>query len=174
MTIALAALAGTGAGSPQMQTADTAAAHALYQQHIATRGLVEQVRTVADGLTTAHPDMVEARRLLGCLDAHLLPHERAEEATLLPALGRATGGPEAAATLSRSHAEIEHQVARLRRLLSSIDEENVEPDDVVDVRGILYGLYAILRLHNAQEEETAFSLLPPTELDVAMVSSGVG
>jgi hypothetical protein len=30
----------------------------------------------------------------------------------------------------------------------------------VDLRRLLYGLYAILRLHNAQEEEEAFSLVP--------------
>ena len=33
-------------------------------------------------------------------------------------------------------------------------------DDVVELRRCLYGLYAVLRLHNAQEDESAFSLLP--------------
>jgi hypothetical protein len=36
----------------------------------------------------------------------------------------------------------------------------VEPEDIVELRRLLYGLYAILRLHNAQEEEGAFSLVP--------------
>ena len=31
---------------------------------------------------------------------------------------------------------------------------------MIDVRRLLYGLYAILRLHNAQEEEGPFSLIP--------------
>jgi len=34
-----------------------------------------------------------------------------------------------------------------------------EAEDVTDVRRLLYGLYAILQLHNAQEEEGAFSLV---------------
>jgi len=62
--------------------------------------------------------------------------------------------------MSRTHAEIEHQVSRLRRLLSDLDNDNVQPEDVVELRRLLYGLYAVLRLHNAQEEEGAFSLMP--------------
>ena len=33
-------------------------------------------------------------------------------------------------------------------------------EDVIELRRLLYGLYAVLRLHNAQEEEGAFSLVP--------------
>jgi hypothetical protein len=51
-------------------------------------------------------------------------------------------------------------VARLARLLEDISEEGVQPEDVVELRRLLYGLYGVLRLHNAQEDETAFSLLP--------------
>jgi hypothetical protein len=32
----------------------------------------------------------------------------------------------------------------------------------VELCRLLYGLYAVLRLHNAQEDEWAFSLLPDT------------
>jgi Hemerythrin HHE cation binding domain len=62
--------------------------------------------------------------------------------------------------MSRTHAEIEHQVAKLRRFLVGIDSETTPPEDVVELRRLLYGLYAVLRLHNAQEEEGAFSLVP--------------
>jgi hypothetical protein len=62
--------------------------------------------------------------------------------------------------LSRTHAEIEHQVGRLRRLLADLNDETVQPEDVVELRRLLYGLHAVLRLHNAQEEEGAFSLVP--------------
>ena len=36
----------------------------------------------------------------------------------------------------------------------------MQPEDVIELRRLLYGLYAVLRLHNAQEEEGAFSLVP--------------
>jgi hypothetical protein len=89
----------------------------------------------------------------------LLPHERVDEKVLVPIVNRALSR-NATAALSRTHAEIEHQVSRLRRLLTGLDNENVQPEDVVELRRLLYGLYAVLRLHNAQEEESAFSLVP--------------
>jgi hypothetical protein len=62
--------------------------------------------------------------------------------------------------MSRTHAEIEHQVRKLRRLLMGLDAGTTQSEDVVELRRLLYGLYAVLRLHNAQEEEGAFSLVP--------------
>ena len=46
------------------------------------------------------------------------------------------------------------------RLLQALAGEPTEPEDVIEFRRLLYGLYAVLRLHNAQEEEGAFSLVP--------------
>src|SRR6478672_11294110 len=85
--------------------------------------------------------------------------ERADEDELMPLVARALGGP-ATATMRRTHAEIEHQVSRLRRLLDGIDPDHVEPEDVTELRRLLYGLYAVCRLHNSQEEEGAFALVP--------------
>jgi hypothetical protein len=50
-------------------------------------------------------------------------------------------------------------VARLDRLLVQIGPGPATSDDVVELRRILYGLYAVLRLHNAHQDESAFSLL---------------
>ena len=100
------------------------------------------------------------RALLDRLEAELLPHERADEEILVPLVDRALGGTDATAAMSRTHAEIEHQVRKLRRLLNGLDSESTQPEDIVELRRLLYGLYAVLRLHNAQEEEGAFSLVP--------------
>ena len=48
---------------------------------------------------------------------------------------------------------------RLARLLDELDGQTPDPEDLAELRGLLYGLHAILRLHNAQEEEGAFSLV---------------
>ena len=100
------------------------------------------------------------RVLLGRLEGELLPHERADEELLVPLVDRALGGTDATAAMSRTHAEIEHQVSRLKRLLQALDGDPAEPEDAIELRRLLYGLYAVLRLHNAQEEEGAFSLVP--------------
>jgi hypothetical protein len=43
----------------------------------------------------------------------------------------------------------------------------VQTDDIVELRRLLYGLYGVLRLHNAQEDETAFSLIPEAPEPIA-------
>ncbi|MEV0267884.1 heavy metal translocating P-type ATPase [Hamadaea sp. NPDC050747] len=156
--IALTALLPTRTHTVRLPQADLAVATRLHAQHDAIRPLVEQIRVVADGLGAVPPDLASARRLVDQLDSDLLPHELAEEQQLLPILDRALG-PDPTGALSRTHAEIEHQVRRLRRACDDLGE-HPEPDELTDLRASLYGLYAILHLHNAQEEESAFSLMP--------------
>jgi len=143
-----------------MPTADIAIAQELRTEHDAVLAVVEQIRAVADQLSTQTCDLAPAHALFARLEGELLPHERADEALLVPLVDRALGSSDTTASMSRTHAEIEHQVSRLRRLLSDLDNDTVQPEDVVELRRLLYGLYAILRLHNAQEEEGAFSLVP--------------
>jgi hypothetical protein len=69
------------------------------------------------------------------------------------------GGSEALVGISRTHAEIEHQVLTLGRLVTAMAPGPLDPDDVLDLRRRLYGLYGVLRLHNAQEEEELYSLV---------------
>jgi iron-sulfur cluster repair protein YtfE (RIC family) len=159
IAIALTALLPAPSHTVAMKPADIATAQRLYAEHREVRPLVERVRTVADALNQPPYDLGPARELLDDLEVRLLAHERAEEAELLPIMARALGGVEATSGLSRTHAEIEHQIGRLRRTADDLAQE-AEPEDVTDIRRLLYGLYAILRLHNAQEEEGAFSLVP--------------
>jgi hypothetical protein len=143
-----------------MAPADVATALRLRAEHDAVLPLIEQIRSVADALSRRDDNLTPVRTLLDHLEGELLPHERADEEQLIPLVDRALGGTDATAAMSRTHAEIEHQVARLRRLLVGLDSETTGPEDVVELRRLLYGLYAVLRLHNAQEEEGAFSLVP--------------
>lgn len=158
IVLALTALLPGRTHTVVLPATDLATAQRLFAQHNAVRPLVEQVRTVADDLTVTDPDLTPLHRLLDRLETDLLPHERAEEAELLPIVARALG-PDPTGAFSRTHAEIEHQVRRLRRACEEMGERP-EPEEVTDLRAGLYGLYAILHLHNAQEEENAFSLMP--------------
>jgi hypothetical protein len=100
------------------------------------------------------------RALLTSLESELLPHEHHEEHELFPVMDKLFGGPDATAALSRTHAEIDLQVMRLHRVLAGFDGETIDAAELPALRQILYGLYGVLRLHNAQEEESLFSLLP--------------
>ena len=158
--IALRAVLPGAVHTIEMPAADVATALQLRAEHDAVLPLIEQIRSVADALSKRDCDLVPVRSLLDRLEGELIPHERADEALLIPLVDRALGGSDATAAMSRTHAEIEHQVVKLRRLLVGLDRESTRPEDVVELRRLLYGLYAVLRLHNAQEEESAFSLVP--------------
>ena len=160
MAIAMRAVLPGKVHTIAMPAADVALALRLRAEHDAVQPLIEQIRSVADALSSHEGDLTPVRSLLDHLDGELLVHERADEELLVPLVNRALGGSEATAAMSRTHAEIEHQVGRLRRLLEILAAEEVQPEDVVEIRRLLYGLYAVLRLHNAQEEEGAFSLVP--------------
>ncbi len=127
--------------------------------HAALSPIVDDIARTADDLQHADPDdpLAPVRELVARLEGELLPHERQEERELLPMMAVALGGTDPIGALSRTHAEIEHQVHRLRQL---VDARDLEPQDAVsDARRTLYVLYGVLRLHNAQEEEGLFSLI---------------
>ncbi|MGO4361832.1 heavy metal translocating P-type ATPase [Terrabacter sp. RAF57] len=169
--IALRALLPTPLHSVPMSAEDVATARRLREGHDVAIAAVEQVRAVADGLHTHACDLAPVRALLDRLEAELLPHERDDEAELMPLVARALGGS-ATTTMRRTHAEIEHQVSRLRRLLDGIEPGSVTPEDVTELRRLLYGLYAVCRLHNSQEEEGAFALVPAGPLVTAPARRG--
>jgi heavy metal translocating P-type ATPase len=144
----------------RLTSADTELVRTLHAEHTGVRPLVEQVRAVSDGVGPGC-DVTPVRDLLALLEEQLLPHERAEERLLYPVMARVLGGDDPTGAMSRAHAEIEHQVGRLRRLLGDLPADGpADPTDVVELQRLLYGLYAVLRLHNAQEDEGMFSLVP--------------
>ena len=102
------------------------------------------------------------------LDDRLIRHEQLEETTIYPALAAAIGGRDPMAVMSGSHREIFHLVRLLRRNIARIDETGPYPDQMRDIRRILYGLHAILGLHFAQEEELYASVVDPRPAELVL------
>ena len=102
--------------------------------------------------------MNRVRRVHELLTREVWPHEHAEESDLYPALNRVLGGADPTAPMSRAHAEIAVQIARLGRLIDDIGDREPDDADTADLHDILYGLYGILRLHTVQEDEAYLSL----------------
>lgn len=138
-------------------------------EHAELREVLEAVRKAAD-LLSADPGpaaLAAVHDAQTLLTERLLPHERAEERELYPALAAALGGTEATATMSRTHSEIERLAQRISTHLALADERAgpgqeaaPRPEQLDDLRACLYGLHAVLRLHFTQEEESYFSLAP--------------
>jgi heavy metal translocating P-type ATPase len=161
VSVILNALRALRPGRPGARLAaeDAALTMRFHGEHQAIRACLEQLHAAADALGSVPPAaaMTQVRYVYQLLADQVGPHERAEEEQLYPAMNRVLGGDAATATMSRAHAEIAHQIRRLGQL---IDDIGAVPDDadVADLRGLLYGLHAILKLHTAQEDESYLSL----------------
>jgi heavy metal translocating P-type ATPase len=126
-------------------------------EHQVIRSDTEQLRATAQALGEPGA-MNRVRHVHELLTREVWPHEQAEESSLYPALNRVLGGTDPTAPMSRGHAEIAVQIARLGRLIEDIGDSDLAPADIADLRDLLYGLHAVLRLHTVQEDETYLSL----------------
>jgi heavy metal translocating P-type ATPase len=119
-----------------------------------------RIRTVADRLDTFAPAQAreELERIRWFLLERLPEHEQQEEAAVYPVVAKLIGGEDPMASMERAHMEIEHLARVFGHLVSDLPAEGLGPEDLMDLRRVLYGLHAILRLHFAQEEE-AYSWL---------------
>jgi len=88
----------------------------------------------------------------------LIPHEEAEDRDVFPMLALAVGNDDVTAALHRTHTEIFHLIRFTDRLVAEVPPEGPGPEELTDLRRVLYGLDAILRLHMAQEEELYLAL----------------
>jgi heavy metal translocating P-type ATPase len=166
IAIALLALRSPHRPGQPLSEQDLASTAQLQRQHEGVLPAVEHIAAVADEFPDQPEDLTAVRALVDELETTLLPHERADDRELIPLIAKRLGSPESVAALHGEHAEIEQQIIRLRRLLTRVDATGCSHTDVVELRRLLYGLYAVLRLHNTQEDESVSALAPVRDLRV--------
>ncbi len=139
---------------------DAALARRFTGEHQAVRAALDDVRAAADAVGSAQPAraMALVREAHAALVSVVLPHEEAEQQELYPALDRVIGGTDPTGPMTRAHVEIAHQVRRLGQLVEEIGPGVPDGEEEAELRRLLYGLHAVLRLHTAQEEESYLSL----------------
>jgi Hemerythrin HHE cation binding domain len=115
---------------------------------------VDGMPAMADSLMTATAD--EARVSLAAtrsfLEATLLPHIDAAEHSIYPELERMFQNRHSMAPMRREHAEIRRLVAELA---DAADKQATEPltlGRTLVVRRTVFQLYALLKIHLAEEE----------------------
>ncbi|MFD5495920.1 heavy metal translocating P-type ATPase [Streptomyces sp. NPDC127091] len=161
---ALRALRVDQGARPALEPAAEALIHRFAAEHEDLQDVLQAVRDAA-ALLSAPGQEAQALELVRevnrLLIERLLPHEYAEEHQLYPALGPTLGGPEATATMSRAHAEIERLSGRVATHVALAEAQGaLKSEQLEDLRACLYGLHTVLRLHFTQEEENYFSLAP--------------
>ena len=122
---------------------------------------IKRIRFIADRLDVLPPRTAkrDAEQIYRFLVEKVLPHNASEDATIYPVVAKLIGGEDPTAPMSRAHLEIAHMVRVLGRHLKELPPEGPGLEDMRDLRRILYGLDAILRLHFTQEDEAYLALM---------------
>ena len=133
----------------------------LRDEHLELLPHIERLRIVADAIGLAPDKSVRqgVEEVYTFLIYQLTPHARAEERVLYPTVGRLLGAPAVTATMSRDHREIEQLTQELEALRPQLTGASVGEAEVLALRRILYGLYALVAVHFAKEEDIYLPLL---------------
>ena len=90
---------------------------------------------------------------------HLKPHAEAEEAALYPVVQKVLGSPDATKSMSRDHVEVGRYIEELSYLRNTLNGQVLTTPQVIALRRILFGVYALLKVHFAKEEEVYLPIL---------------
>ena len=122
---------------------------------------IELLRTVADSIGSATTESIRegVGQAYSFLIHQLIPHAQAEEQVWYPTVGRLLRAVEATETMSRDHLEVIRLTEELEALRLHLFYTPVSESDEQALRRVLYGLYAIIKLHLAKEEEIYLPIL---------------
>ena len=84
---------------------------------------------------------------------HLLVHEQNDETSVYPRLGKYLSDGHGLGAMSRAHREIMHLGRLLERLTKDLLPEEADHYLVRDAQRVIESLEALIRVHNAQEED---------------------
>lgn len=114
---------------------------------------VNQMPEVADRLLATTPG--ELRREVGevreFLTGMLVPHIDAAEQTLYPELERMYQNRHSMTPMRREHAEVRRLVADFTKLAQQVDAGHVSLGGNLALRRVIFQLYALLKIHLAEE-----------------------
>lgn len=152
----LNALRALGGGRQAVRTKPvTDVAERFRKEHREFAPELHRIRATADKLGALPPEEMRAElhAIREFIVERLPRHEEEEEAAVYPIVASLMGGEDPMSSMARAHVEISHLARVYQQLLDELPPEGPSSDDLMDLRRVLYGLHAILRLHFAQEEE---------------------
>jgi iron-sulfur cluster repair protein YtfE (RIC family) len=122
---------------------------------------VDSLRAAADAVGEADAEALRAAvdAAYAFLAEHLLVHAQAEEAVLYPVVERVIGAAEATLTMRRDHVEVGRLTKELAALRDALHARAPSEAEESRLRAVLYGLYALVTLHFAKEEEVYLPIL---------------
>jgi iron-sulfur cluster repair protein YtfE (RIC family) len=133
----------------------------LREEHKELFPSVDQIRQVAELIGQASVTEIQqgVEEVYDFLAYHLKPHAEAEETALYPVVQKVLGSPDATKTMSRDHVEVGRYIEELASLKEKLNETAITLEQTQSLRRVLYGVYALLRVHFAKEEEVYLPIL---------------
>ena len=153
--VILNALRALLSGKRWVQRGPALAPEALLQDHRALEEGLNRLREIADALDDARAEravslVTEANVIV---QKEVVKHEREDEAALYPRLSKKLADTSGLAAMSRAHREIQHLARLLLRLSTGLRAEDADRYLVRDAQRVIELIEALVRLHNAQEED---------------------
>jgi hypothetical protein len=136
------------------KTMPAATALALRHEHEELDARLNRLREIADALDDADPRM--AVTLIGEADRvvdELVVHEQSDERTVYPQLATFLHDEHGLRAMSRAHWEIMHLARLLERLVTDLTPTDADRYLVRDAQRVIEAIEALVRIHNAQEED---------------------
>jgi iron-sulfur cluster repair protein YtfE (RIC family) len=117
---------------------------------------IEKILEVANSIPESPLEEIRdgVKEVYEFLAYHLIPHAQAEDAALYPAVQKALGSLDSTRTMSRDHVEVGHYITELAQL-----QQDLSPQHFKTLQRVLYGLYALVKVHFAKEEEVYLPIL---------------
>ena len=131
------------------------AATTLRADHERIETALDRLREIADGLDQA--DAADAATLIFEADEivarKIVEHERDDESTVYPRVAKFLADRHGLGAMSRAHREIIHLARLLRRLADGLSTADIDRYLIRDAQHIIESIEALVRIHNAQEED---------------------
>jgi len=137
------------------QKMPAAAATTLRQDHKRMEPTLDRLREIADGL-----DAVEGAGAVTLISEaddivsrQIVEHERDDERAVYPQVAKFLGDRHGLGAMSRAHREIIHMARLLRRLADGLTAQDTDHYLIRDAQRVIEAIEALVRIHNAQEED---------------------
>jgi heavy metal translocating P-type ATPase len=130
-------------------------ARTLSEEHRLLEQELDKLRSISDALDDASGqravDLILSAHAI--IEDSVVAHEREDETALYPRLSKLLIDTHGLSAMSRAHREILHQARLLARLAHGLQAEDADKYLVRDAQRVIGSIEALVRIHNAQEED---------------------
>lgn len=140
----------------------TKLARDLGEEHHLLEQDLDRLLEISDALDDATGEkavelILSADRIV---EERIVTHEREDETVVYPRLAKVLSAGHGLSAMSRAHREILHQARLLARIAQGLGAEDADRYLVRDAQRVIELIEALVRIHNAQEEDIYENAMP--------------